>query len=237
MMHIGKVGLKTFFATAVLLAALTGHAAPGDIALTYELSYKGFSVGETRESFKRNGNGYKLESVSQARGIWSAFFPEKISFFSSGTVADNGLRPTRFEQRRSKHSDKNRTALFDWNAKSIEMQFDGKSDKAELQPGSQDALSIIYHFMFAPLKEGASTVFMTNGKKLEAYEFRKVEETRLDTPAGSFNTIHVARVSQPGETRTDVWLAKDKNFLPVRVVVVEPEGDKTERVLSSLSIE
>ncbi|MGB9149810.1 MAG: DUF3108 domain-containing protein [Burkholderiales bacterium] len=232
-----NVVVKYLLVVAATLAGVSAVAAPGDMNLTYALSYKGFNVGETRESFKRNGNNYKLESVSEAHGIWSAFFKEKISFYSSGTVADAGLRPTRFEQRRSKHPNKNRVALFDWSANTIEMQFDGKSEKTELKPGSQDALSIIYQFMFAPLKEGTSKVFMTNGKQLEAYEFRKVEETSIETPAGTFNTIHVARVSQPGETRTDVWLAKDKKYIPVRVVVVEPEGDKTERLLSGMSIE
>jgi hypothetical protein len=229
--------VKIFLTLAAILSALTANAAPGDISLTYELSYKGFNVGETKESFKRTGDNYKLESVSRARGVWSAFFKEQISFFSSGSVAENGLRPARFEQRRSKNPGKNRVALFDWNANSIEMQFDGKSEKTELKSGSQDALSIIYQFMFAPLKDGTSKVFMTNGKQLEAYEFRKVEETSLDTPAGTFNTIHIARISQPGETRTDVWLAKDKKYIPVRVMVVEPEGDKTERLISSINIE
>jgi Protein of unknown function (DUF3108) len=229
--------LKIFFAFAAVLSAMSVHAAPGDMNLTYELSYKGFSVGETKESFKRSGDNYKLESISKARGVWSAFFKEQISFFSNGTIAESGLRPARYEQRRSKSPQKTRVALFDWNSNSIEMQFDGKSEKTELKPGSQDALSIIYQFMFAPLKDGTSKVFMTNGKQLEAYEFRKVEETSIDTPAGSFDTIHIARVSQPGETRTDVWLAKDKKYLPVRVVVVEPEGDKTERLISGINIE
>jgi Protein of unknown function (DUF3108) len=229
--------LKIFFVAALLTSMSLAHAAPGDMKLNYELSYKGFSVGETKESFKRTGDSYKLESVSQARGVWSTFFKDKITFLSSGSVVSSGLRPTRFEQRRSKSPEKTRIALLDWSANSIEMQFDGKSEKSELKPGSQDALSIIYQFMFAPLKEGTSKVFMTNGKHLEAYEFRKVEEVSIDTPAGTFDTIHVARVSQPGETKTDVWLAKDKNFIPVRVVVVEPEGDKTERLLSSLTIE
>lgn len=229
--------LKLFTALFLLSSAALAHAAAGDMHLTYELSYKGFSVGETKESFKRSGDSYKLESVSQARGVWSAFFKDRITFLSSGSVVASGLRPTRFEQRRSKSPEKNRVALMDWNANSIEMQFDGKKEKSDLKPGSQDALSIIYQFMFAPLKEGTSKVFMTNGKQLEAYEFRKVEEVSIDTPAGTFDTIHVARISQPGETRTDVWLAKDKNFIPVRVLVVEPEGDKTERLLSSLNIE
>lgn len=229
--------VKLLFTLAALISAMSAHAAPGDMNLTYELSYKGFSVGETKESFKRTGDNYKLESVSKARGVWSAFFKEQISFFSSGKVAEDGLRPARYEQRRSKSPQKTRVALFDWGANSIEMQFDGKNEKTELKPGSQDALSIIYQFMFAPLKDGTSKVFMTNGKQLEAYEFRKVEETSIDTPAGTFNTIHIARVSQPGETRTDVWLAKDKKYLPVRVVVVEPEGDKTERLISGINIE
>jgi hypothetical protein len=229
--------VNLFTTIAILFGATCAHAAPGDMNLTYELNYKGFSVGETKESFKRTGDNYKLESVSKARGVWSTFFKEQISFSSNGTVTESGLRPTRFEQRRSKSPGKTRIALMDWSANSIEMQFDGKSEKAELKPGSQDALSIIYQFMFAPLKDGASKIFMTNGKQLEAYEFRKVEETSIETPVGTFDTIHIARVSQPGETKTDVWLAKDKKFIPIRVVIVEPEGDKTERLISGIQIE
>ncbi|MGB8855737.1 MAG: DUF3108 domain-containing protein, partial [Burkholderiales bacterium] len=103
-----NVVVRYLLVVAAALAGVSAAAAPGDMNLTYALSYKGFSVGETRESFKRNGNNYKLESVSEAHGIWSAFFKEKISFYSSGAVAETGLRPTRFEQRRSKHPNKNR---------------------------------------------------------------------------------------------------------------------------------
>ncbi len=221
----------------ILFSAATAFAQPGDARLTYELSYKGFTVGETRESFIQTGSQYKLESVSEARGLLKAVFRDKISFLSAGTVTKDGLRPSRFEQHRGKDASKTRIANFDWKANSIDMKFDGGNEKADLQPGAQDALSIIYQFMFAPLKEGTSKIFMTNGKQIEQYEFRKVEDVSIDTPAGTFDTVHVARVSQPGETKTDVWLAKDKNYLPVRVVVIEPSGDKTERLLTGFTLE
>lgn len=229
---------RFFILLALLVNAVAAWAQPENIQLTYKLSYKGFGVGETHESFVQTGSQYKLTSESKASGILRALFPDKINISSSGNVSKEGLRPTRFEQRRGKDASKTRTAAFNWDSNSLEMKYDGGDGATvELKPGSQDALSIIYQFMFAPLKEGTSKVFMTNGKQLEQYEFRKVEEISLDTPAGTFDTVHVARISAPGETRTDVWLAKDKNYIPVRVLVVEPSGDKIERLLTNLSLQ
>ena len=56
---------------------------------------------------------------------------------------------------------------------------------------------------------------MSNGRKVESYTYRLVDEGRIGTPAGEFDTLHFERVtSEPNDRHVEVWLAKDAPLLP-----------------------
>jgi len=100
---------------------------------------------------------------------------------------------------------------------------------------TQDRISVMYQFM--NLKPGMDTVTMpmSNGKKVEFYTYRFVDEQQLDTPAGKFDTLHYERVtSSPKESKAQVWLAKDRFNFPVRVVFDDPKGLRVEQILVGL---
>ena len=104
-----------------------------------------------------------------------------------------------------------------------------------LPDATQDRISVMYQFM--NLKPGAGTVTMpmSNGKKVELYTYRFVDEEPLDTPAGRFDTLHYERVvASPGESKAQVWLAKDRFNFPVRVVFDDPKGPRIEQLLVAL---
>jgi hypothetical protein len=52
----------------------------------------------------------------------------------------------------------------------------------------------------------------------------------VKTPAGDFDTVRVARVSE-GERKesADLWLAAELGYLPVKLVVVEKDGTRLEQ--------
>ncbi len=75
-----------------------------------------------------------------------------------------------------------------------------------------------------------------NGRKVEAYAYRKVGEPVIATPAGEFATAHYERVTESEkESRAQLWLAKDRFNLPVRVVFEDAKGLKLEQNLVSLT--
>ncbi|HET9472108.1 MAG TPA: DUF3108 domain-containing protein, partial [Usitatibacter sp.] len=76
---------------------------------------------------------------------------------------------------------------------------------------------------------------MSNGRKVELYTYRFVDEQALETPAGRFDTLHYERVTaSPKESKAQVWLAKDRFNFPVRVVFDDPKGLRVEQVLVGL---
>jgi hypothetical protein len=102
-------------------------------------------------------------------------------------------------------------------------------------PGTQDRISVMYQF--AHLKELGSTleIPMADRRKVHVYTYTLVAEPRIVTPAGEFDSRHYRRVvTDPKETKVDVWLAKDRYNLPVRVIFDDPKGFKLEQSLVAL---
>ena len=127
---------------------------------------------------------------------------------------------------------------FDWTRNVLVSTFGGEVREVPLPADTQDRLSLMYQFM--NLSPGAAplTIAMSNGRKVEHYNYRFVEEARVTTPAGTFATLHYARVNEnPKESRADVWLAKDRFNYPVRVVFDDPRGLRLEQSLVSLQVQ
>ena len=52
---------------------------------------------------------------------------------------------------------------------------------------------------------------MSNGRKVERYAYRKVDEPLIKTPAGEFATVHYERVTEDAnENKAQLWLARDR---------------------------
>lgn len=58
---------------------------------------------------------------------------------------------------------------------------------------------------------------IADGGRLKEYKFVTVGEELLDTPLGKVNTIKVKRSRENDERVTYAWLAKDWNYLLVRL--------------------
>ena len=54
------------------------------------------------------------------------------------------------------------------------------------------------------------------------------------TPVGEFDTVKVARQGDERET-AELWLAAERAFIPVRLLVVEKDGTRYEQVATRIS--
>src|SRR5947207_1863726 len=57
---------------------------------------------------------------------------------------------------------------------------------------------------------------------------------RIRTPVGEFDTVKVARQGDERET-AELWLAAERAFIPVRLLVVEKDGTRYEQVATRIS--
>jgi hypothetical protein len=228
--------MKTL-ATLLLAAAFASaaHAMPNRIAAEYELTSRGLAIGRVTESFVRRGDRYEIQSVSRAEGALKVFYDEQITVQSSGRVDETGLKPLQFEERRSRDAGRDVTASFDWDKGVMQSRYRGETTEHALPPSTQDRISMMYQFMNVKRREGNLTLAMSNGRKVETYVYRFVDEPRITTPAGEFDTLHLERVtSSPNDRHVEVWLAKDRHNFPVRVVFDDPRGFRVEQALVTL---
>jgi len=62
--------------------------------------------------------------------------------------------------------------------------------------------------------------------EVRTHQYRVVGTETLDLPAGSFDTVHVERVRDDGNERsTDLWLATAHDYVLVKLLQTEPDGD------------
>jgi hypothetical protein len=223
--------LTSMFATAALAAP------PQKITATYSLSRNNQEMAQVVETFVQNKGKYQIESVTTAVGVYRVLTRDAIKLLSNGLVTKSGLQPLHFEHHRGKREDKKIVADFDWTKNQATFVHGGNTETSPIPAGMQDRISLMYQFMFLSLKNPALTVDMSNGKKVTQYEYERSGEESLRTKAGTFQTVRFSRKRVPGDDGTEVWLARDKFQLPVKVVIEEEKGGRMVQVLTKLNIQ
>lgn len=185
----------------------------------------GLRVGRAEQVWKLDGDRYTITSVAEASGLFSLFASGKFVQESRGEMTPAGLKPSNYRVERGKDSaDKTDTAEFDWHAMTLTLASGGGKQTLKLPEGTQDLLSFMYQLAFAPPQGSAVKLQMTNGRKLDGYAYWIVEEA-LETPMGVLNTLHLGKHREEGEKDTEVWLAADYHYLPVKISQIDKDGD------------
>ena len=228
--------MKRLLAVLLGLWACAAQAAtPQQISATYILLKQGQQIGNVSETFKQADGRYQIESITAAIGIYALFMKGKIRLLSQGEVNGEGLRPLHFEHHRGADPAKTIQADFDWDKMRVTHRFDGNTESADLQAGAQDRISQFYQFMFAPPGQHDIQLHLSTGKKLNLYQYKLAGEEKITTPAGQFQTVHLVKQRTKDEDGTEIWLARKRQYIPVRILFEERDGGRLEQSLTHLS--
>lgn len=226
---------------AAMVAPAQAASPPPGVQAQYEVTLNGTPVGVMTDHFEARDGRYRIISETHATGVLALVQRRPARVVSSGEVQAAGLRPLSFEATRG--NDARRVgAEFDWQSRTLTLAHDGRSETLPLPAGTQDRLSALYQFMFVGadrLRDLGTREFsfaMTNGRKLDQYRYTLGNDTALDTPLGRMAVIHLVKRHAPGETATEIWLARDRFLLPVRMRIVEDDGSRYEQSLLRLDI-
>ena len=220
----------------VALLASTAWAAPTAVDAEYRIARNGLPIGRITETYAREGATYRIESVTRTDGVLKLLYDDSITLQSEGRFGAGGLVPLRFEQRRARDRSRDIRATFDWDRAVMHSEYKGEMQDHALPAGTQDRLSIMYQFMNVRPLGNEVTLNMSNGRKVELYRYRKVDEPVLSTPAGDFETLHYARVTESEhESKAEIWIAKDRYQLALRAIFDDSSGARLEQSLLSLS--
>jgi hypothetical protein len=96
-------------------------------------------------------------------------------------------------------------------------------------------LSLAYSFAFVPPKGKEYDVTRADGRGLTPFRFTVVGNEKLATPAGEFQTLHIAKLRDgPDDKATDIWFAAERDFLPVRVLIVDNDGTRADQIITRI---
>lgn len=188
-------------------------------------AYKGmsdFKIGEVIHTLEIDDGHYVLQSVTGTVGLAKLFKTYKLTQYSSGNYSKQGLQPEQFfEERADRLGILRNTVEFDYAAQRARFSHGGE---AALPPDTQDILSILYQF--PPLAHAETvTTFVSNGKKIERYEFEVAANEDIQTAMGELHTVHLRKLHKPNEEGLEVWLALEYRLFPVKMRIIERNGE------------
>jgi len=185
----------------------------------YELSIKGIPQGETRVQLEPDRPGtYLYRSLTQPKSLAAWFRDETVREQSHFEISAKGLRPLEFEyQRSSDRADRSVTIRFDWEKNRVLNSVEGDNWSMPVPVGTLDKILVNLALML-DLQHGLTHVEypVADGGMLKTYRFDVINKTRIETPAGAFDTVVVKR-SREDKQSTQLWCAPELGYLPVRV--------------------
>lgn len=165
---------------------------------------------------------YMLKSVIKPRGLAALVLGDLVQT-SDGTLTKNGLRPDFYLYQYNNKADKTYSAKFDWTSKVVSLTTAKGTKTAEIMDGTQDLLSFMYQFMYvAPLER--MQISVATGKKLNNYDYRFDGEENISIPLGELKTLHISHIGDNDDEKTELWLAIDYQYVPVKIRKTEKNG-------------
>ena len=225
------------FVSACIFAGACAAQPPHKVILNYDLSYNGIVAAESVEVLEHDGKRFSLSSEGRGKGIGALLYRGTARRWCSGEVTSSGLRPLEYREQRGDKPVS--VAKFDWTAKTLTQEHEGKIEATNMNLPLQDRLSFIYNFAFQSspdLKPGKDIkITVTDGRGLTRFHYKVAGSELLKTPAGEFVTIRLVKQRENNEDKaTELWFARDHNYLPVRVLVIEKDGVRIDQVLTHM---
>lgn len=210
-------------------SATTDYTKPINQPKTFNNVYKaklyGFNITVTNRLTKTSDNQYDLlfkfdsmlGSITEtSRMLWNP--------------AQQSVTPFHYVYTR-RGLGKNRDAelLFDWQNKTVTNNVQKTTWSMDIAQKVQDKLSYQLQLQ-QDLINGHSkfSYQIADGGKLKQYNFEKVGEELLKTPLGNVMTVKVKRSRENDDRITYAWLAKDWDYLLVRLQ--QEEDGKTSTI-------
>jgi len=209
--------MRNIFFLIAFSASAALAAPPQHVEIAYELARNGMTLAEVTHQLEHDGRTYRLIEHWKGKGLLA--LKGDATRISEGTIAADGLRPRKFEDKRTGRDTR-------------QAQFDPKGATLE----QQDQLSLAWSFAFAPPAKLVA-VSVADGKRVSHYGYEPAGRERVKTPAGEFDALKlVKKRARPEDKATEIWLAADRQYLPVRILVVDKDGTQIDQLAARIAV-
>ena len=192
----------------------------------------GTEIGRVIHTFETDGERYAMRSVTEATGLISLFFAGQLIQESKGVVMSDGLRPDQhIVQRARGRTDR---VTFDWSRGQARIEPSDGGKDWPLMAGAQDQLSLLHQVAFYTALGRTPNFSVTNGRRFFEAALQSVGEEMLETELGVLRTVHVRSQPKDEAAVVDIWLAPERQWIPVRVRLRDGRGEAAEQVVRAV---
>lgn len=205
------------------------HVPAGETVLqpytaVYTAEHGSLHAANTVFTLRRTGAGeYVFSSRAETAGIVSWFRDDVITERSRFMIHEGAIRPLEFEYRHAGGKrNRNQNLRFDWQAGVVHSDYRGEQAKLALKPGMLDHLLLQLALRRDLVRDRLPERYVVVDRNLvKRYKVELTGQARIDTGAGSFDTVIVQR-EDDGKTVL-FWCAPELGYLPVRMEQREPD--------------
>lgn len=207
---------------------------PKNFEAVYKAKYRGISVTATR----------KLETLEDGTHVFSFRADSWIANLTESSRfrwgADERIVPIQYHYKRGGLG-RDREAIldFDWDAKKVTNNVERKPWKMDIPEQALDKLSYQLQLRTDLLNGKSLPEYdIADGGRLKHYQFKVLGEEEVNTDAGRFMTVKVERVREDDPDRhTFFWMAKDFDYMVVRLQQREDDGSDYEIDLNEATLD
>lgn len=230
--------LKTLAIAFVLLPALAQAAMPRPYTARYDVLRNGQRLGEATVVLRSVGEG-RAEFSSSMAGT------EGLAAFAGANVEERSV--VRWHQgapetvswdfrQKAAWKTRERSLRVDAGARRIEGRDRDERFSPPYRPGVLDRNAVTVALMqdLAAGRTGELRYPVPDKDEVATWLFRTGASERLDTPMGAQRALRVDRIRESANGRsTTLWLAQDRNYIPLRILQKEPDGESIDmRIIS-----
>jgi hypothetical protein len=191
---------------------------PAPYEANYSVTRNGDPDGSMHVLLERTPAG-SFSYISDSYVKWGVFTAHIVQRSDFG-IKDGLLSPVRFESTQQVSIYKRRESVeFDWTAMKATGAKKRDDFELDIRPGLQDKLTVYLQLArLACRGESDMDMDVVSGPELKAWDYRLLAVEALDTVLGGLQALHVRRGSSDDEKQTDLWLAAETGFMPVKMV-------------------
>ncbi|NOV26081.1 DUF3108 domain-containing protein [Cupriavidus necator] len=203
------------------------YNAPPSATMHYASFVNGVQNPDGLIRWEQDGGRYRL--AVETRVLWFRF-----AFQSSGAMAEQGLLPERYEERR-----RNKVEATRIDAAAGTVAF-ASGAQAPFPSGAQDRFSVFLQLVGLVrgnpqryASPGVTETFqVADTRDVEPMQVQYVGEDEIDTGQGAVRAKHFVRLPRRANDRrrVEVWLAQSLGWMPVRLRQTEPDGTQIDLV-------
>lgn len=225
--------------TLLFCSAAQAKTAADSVLKPYQAKYRITQNGLSAEASRKLAKVGPHWRLSQTASKWFITIGEESLI---EVTEDQNLRPLQYRYENSLSSKRDQRIVFDWQANKASDENYRKPYTLPLKDDYADQLSAQLQLRQQLLnddntiQDGTWQQTIVKNGKIKTYQIKKLGEETIETELGAIETVKLLRKREGSSAETLVWLAKNWNYMIVKLQQTE-DGDSLYLELISATID